>query len=97
VEQLLGDLVSYEDKISLGHSAKFSTYQKSKFQLQLNEFALVPGCLPSSISKAWAKLNAEQKTAVTKILGMRDYALVQGMPGTGKTATIAMIVQLLVR
>lgn len=40
--------------------------------------------------------NEDQVNAITKILSAQDYALVLGMPGTGKTTTIAQIIRLLV-
>jgi DNA replication ATP-dependent helicase Dna2 len=41
-------------------------------------------------------LNEDQRAAVTKVLSAKDYALILGMPGTGKTMTIAAIIRLLV-
>jgi DNA replication ATP-dependent helicase Dna2 len=41
-------------------------------------------------------LNVDQKAAVEKVMSARDYALVLGMPGTGKTTTIAHIIRALV-
>ena len=41
-------------------------------------------------------LNVDQRKAVTKVLSAQDYALVLGMPGTGKTTTIAFLVRILV-
>ena len=41
-------------------------------------------------------LNGDQKRAVEKVLTAEDYALVLGMPGTGKTTTIAHIIRALV-
>lgn len=41
-----------------------------------------------SLQKQQGMLNAEQREAVLRVLGTRDYALVLGMPGTGKTTTI---------
>lgn len=43
-----------------------------------------------------AELNVDQKRAVEKVLSAQDYALVLGMPGTGKTTTIAHIIRALV-
>ncbi|KAJ3294016.1 Tripartite DNA replication factor [Borealophlyctis nickersoniae] len=44
-----------------------------------------------------AKLNLDQRMAVHKVMSARDYALILGMPGTGKTTTIACITESLVK
>ena len=41
-------------------------------------------------------VNEDQRIAIEKILSAEDYALVLGMPGTGKTTTIAHIIRALV-
>ena len=41
-------------------------------------------------------LNVDQKRAIQKVMSAQDYALVLGMPGTGKTTTIAHIIRALV-
>ena len=41
-------------------------------------------------------LNVDQRAAVEKVMSARDYALVLGMPGTGKTTTIAHIIRALI-
>ncbi|KAI6784248.1 DNA replication ATP-dependent helicase/nuclease-like protein [Emericellopsis cladophorae] len=41
-------------------------------------------------------LNTDQKRAIEKVMSAQDYALVLGMPGTGKTTTIAHIIRALV-
>lgn len=41
-------------------------------------------------------LDADQLEAVDKVLTARDYALILGMPGTGKTTTIAEVIKALV-
>lgn len=43
-----------------------------------------------------ANLNSDQKRAIEKVMTAKDYALVLGMPGTGKTTTIAHIIRALV-
>lgn len=51
--------------------------------------------LPAGVAKA--NLNPSQLAAMTKVLQARDYALVLGMPGTGKTTLVAEIIKELVR
>ena len=41
-------------------------------------------------------LNEDQKRAVQKVMSARDYAILLGMPGTGKTTTIVHIIRALV-
>ena len=41
-------------------------------------------------------LNIDQRRAIDKVMSAKDYALVLGMPGTGKTTTIAHIIRALV-
>lgn len=43
-----------------------------------------------------ASLNVDQRRAIEKVMSAQDYALVLGMPGTGKTTTIAHIIRALV-
>jgi DNA replication ATP-dependent helicase Dna2 len=48
-------------------------------------------------SQTWRnEMNADQRRAIEKVLSAKDYALVLGMPGTGKTTTIAHIIRCLV-
>ena len=52
--------------------------------------------LSPAASTVVAALNEEQRGAVEHILGARDYALVVGLPGAGKSATLAATVKALV-
>ncbi|KAL8766797.1 MAG: hypothetical protein Q9209_006536 [Squamulea sp. 1 TL-2023] len=49
--------------------------------------------LGNSVSQA--SLNIDQRNAIEKVMSAKDYALVLGMPGTGKTTTIAHIIRAL--
>ncbi|KAL4103043.1 hypothetical protein PRIC1_006780 [Phytophthora ramorum] len=51
--------------------------------------------LGQSLLDAFFELNIDQQRAVQRVLSSLDYALVLGMPGTGKTATIAFTVRVL--
>ncbi|KAL0429394.1 UNVERIFIED_CONTAM: DNA replication ATP-dependent helicase/nuclease JHS1 [Sesamum radiatum] len=58
------------------------------------------GCIFSqdpAISYIWAEksLNDDQRRAILKILTAKDYALILGMPGTGKTSTMVHAVKAL--
>ncbi|KAF8831992.1 hypothetical protein HHX47_DHR1000949 [Lentinula edodes] len=52
--------------------------------------------IPPSAAHHLAHLNPNQGQAVDKILSAQDYALVLGMPGTGKTTVMAAMIQALV-
>jgi DNA replication ATP-dependent helicase Dna2 len=47
-------------------------------------------------SSSQQNLNVDQAHAIEKVMSAKDYALVLGMPGTGKTTTIAHIIRALV-
>ena len=51
---------------------------------------------PSSHSECTYDMNSDQRAAVDKVTRAKDYAIVLGMPGTGKTTTIAYIIKYLV-
>lgn len=48
------------------------------------------------VVKDHENLNGDQRNAILKVMSAEDYALVLGMPGTGKTTTIAHIIKTLV-
>lgn len=54
------------------------------------------GCRVDALVASWARLNKEQHTAARLALAAIDYALVLGMPGTGKTSTIEWFIRCLV-
>jgi DNA replication ATP-dependent helicase Dna2 len=50
----------------------------------------------SYVLKDRENINVDQRRAIQKVMSAQDYALVLGMPGTGKTTTIAHIIRALV-
>lgn len=52
--------------------------------------------LPQSAAQKLAHFNQDQFEAIKKVLVAQDYALILGMPGTGKTTTIAALIEMLV-
>ncbi|KAK7049300.1 DNA replication endonuclease-helicase Dna2 [Paramarasmius palmivorus] len=52
--------------------------------------------MPPSVAKHYAHLNPNQQAAMKKVLCAQDYALILGMPGTGKTTLIAAMIKTLV-
>ena len=59
-------------------------------------YTVFPGCSPLLLYRQYCKLNSGQKEAVRKVLVSDDYTLLLGLPGTGKTATLSLIVRALV-
>ncbi|GLB41287.1 putative DNA replication factor Dna2 [Lyophyllum shimeji] len=55
-----------------------------------------PPQLSASLLSHSAHLNAHQAHAMKKVLSAHDYALILGMPGTGKTTVIAAMIKTLV-
>ncbi|CAJ1969202.1 unnamed protein product [Cylindrotheca closterium] len=53
------------------------------------------GCDMKALSTEFSSLNSDQKDAVVKVVSASDYTLLQGLPGTGKTTTLAFIARLL--
>ena len=59
-------------------------------------FNAVPSNYKLIGSASQANLNPDQIAAIENVMSAKDYALVLGMPGTGKTTTIAYIIRALV-
>jgi DNA replication ATP-dependent helicase Dna2 len=55
----------------------------------------IPGCDMDTLSAEYSRLNPDQQQAVIKVVSASDYTLIQGLPGTGKTTTLAYVARLL--
>ncbi|XP_047032754.1 DNA replication ATP-dependent helicase/nuclease DNA2 [Helicoverpa zea] len=57
------------------------------------------GKLPREVGRLGTRLmrslNVQQQRAVLRCVAARDYALMRGLPGTGKTQTISVLIQML--
>lgn len=51
--------------------------------------------VPALPASQLGEMNEDQKAAVGKVISAQDYALILGMPGTGKTTTIAHLIRAL--
>lgn len=60
------------------------------------EFKISPTAYSLTGPASQQNLNTDQRKAIEKVMSAKDYALVLGMPGTGKTTTIAHIIRALV-
>ena len=48
------------------------------------------------LAQEFSSLNEDQKAAVYKVMSARDYSIIQGFPGTGKTSVIVFIARLMI-
>ncbi|GAA5799072.1 hypothetical protein HPULCUR_004481 [Helicostylum pulchrum] len=87
---LRNNLVLMTEKDALGESKK-ARLRELVIDLAKPDFDLEPLDLPPTPS-----MNSDQRKALKKVIQARDYTLILGMPGTGKTTTTAEIIKFLV-
>ena len=73
----------------------FQARQLRRLIIEGQPSVFTPSPSAYTISDA-ASLNVDQRQAIEKVMSAKDYALVLGMPGTGKTTTISHIIKALV-
>lgn len=54
------------------------------------------GCTSAELSRDLSQLNSQQVDAVRRIAAAKDYLLLLGMPGTGKSSVLAITIRTLV-
>lgn len=86
---------SEEEKDEEEEGARVKEEEKKKLEVKIEEQATKVET--DELHDEHSNLNEDQTMALNKVLGARDYALILGMPGTGKTTTIAAIVASLVK
>ncbi|KAK9857614.1 hypothetical protein WJX84_004993 [Apatococcus fuscideae] len=87
-QNLLGLLARAEDDLPINRLRRLIVDLAPPRQTSLGSNAPLPMTPP-------AGLNADQHTAVQRLLAAEDYTLVLGMPGSGKTSTVVSAVQAL--
>lgn len=60
------------------------------------ELVVYKGCFPTQLYMKYLKLNKGQQEAIQSVLAAQDYSLLQGLPGTGKSSTIALAIRILI-
>jgi DNA replication ATP-dependent helicase Dna2 len=85
-----------------GHSLGNEKCRRLIIDLEEPRFSVQKELFPTSPAgkmleqEFYESLNSDQRSAIRLALAAQDYALLLGMPGTGKTATICFLVRLVV-
>lgn len=77
----------------------FSSFMQKGLHGEMNflgGFTLYPGCNPIELFQEYRQLNIGQQECVRKVLLAQDYVLLLGLPGTGKTSTLSLVVRALI-
>ena len=65
-------------------------------ELYIGRLTVYPGCNPLVLYKEYYNLlNYDQKEAVKRVLLTKDYCLILGLPGTGKTTAMSLVIRAL--
>ncbi|XP_061197074.1 DNA replication ATP-dependent helicase/nuclease DNA2-like [Saccostrea echinata] len=79
----------YDEPVSCRLRELFIENKKPEFILKMSKGEI------EKVKDVFKPLNKPQKTAILKVLMCKDYVLIKGYPGTGKTSTIVALVKVL--
>lgn len=65
------------------------------FILPVAGLTVYAGCNPYNLYEEFMKCNHDQKSAIRRVLLAKDYSLLQGFPGTGKTSVLCLLARTL--
>ena len=74
---------------------KYDVHTDKNIKKKNEILTIYPGCNPFELFKEYSALNQGQKNALKNVLFAHDYTLLLGLPGTGKTSTVSLIVRAL--
>ena len=81
--------------VTLMSSHPIHTKLRNQLIANANPAFTTASSMPSLRPSQLGEMNEDQVAAVNKVLNAQDYALILGMPGTGKTTTIAHVLRAL--
>ncbi|KAJ6501059.1 AAA domain-containing protein [Mycena vitilis] len=96
-DELYGGMGRMRDNLArLFYAGGSARRRELVVDLQPPGFAETWTTLPPRLAQHVELLNADQLDAMKLVLAAQDYAMILGMPGTGKTTVIAAIIKVLV-
>jgi hypothetical protein len=94
-ENILRALVQLEKHMKNGTTDGIEKIDSNILRIN-DELKVYSGCNPYDLLYEYQRCNPSQQQAIKTILQNRDYSLLQGYPGTGKTYIISLVVRILV-
>ena len=96
-DELFGGMARVRDNLAqLFYADGDARRRELVVDLRAPRFAADAPPLPRPVQTLMGRLNTNQQMAMHQVLAAEDYALILGMPGTGKTTVIAALIRALV-